>query len=38
MQNVLKINFGYFNLAFHNSHDKLDGQIIVSNQINQRES
>ena len=27
-----------FNFLFHNSHDKFDRQIIVSNQINQIES
>ena len=28
----------FFNFLFHNSHDKFDGQIIVSNQMNQIES
>ena len=32
------INFFYFQFFFHNSHDKFDRQIIVSNQINQIES
>ena len=35
--NVLK-HFFIFNFLFHNSHDKFDRQIIVSNQINQIES
>ena len=34
---ILKISF-ISNFLFHNSHDKFDGQIIVSNQINQIES
>ena len=34
----LKEIYFIFNFLFHNSHDKFDRQIIVSNQINQIES
>ena len=37
--NVFFFKFSFiFNFLFHNSHDKFDRQIIVSNQINQIES
>ena len=33
-----KKNSFIFNFLFHNSHDKFDRQIVISNQINQIES
>ena len=36
--NIFAYTYGKANFLFHNSHDKFDRQLKVSNQINQIES